>query len=135
MPTMTREPWARLMIFMTPMMRVMPMAIRAYMPPSNRPQITVCPNKAMTLFYPRAGSRGVVLPPTQPRSFHLGTGNTYLAEATFSGQTTSSFPFSHCTTYVVGRDWLVKPSQSSNLMGPMMGSGWSPSGPYGCFPA
>src|SRR5512143_3158909 len=42
MATIMSSPWARLMIFITPMMMVMPMPSRAYRPPRSTPDISVC---------------------------------------------------------------------------------------------
>src|SRR5512147_1247822 len=41
MATIMSSPWARLMIFITPMMMVMPMPMRAYSPPSKKPDMSV----------------------------------------------------------------------------------------------
>lgn len=39
---MSMPPWARLTTFITPKMRFIPEATRAYTPPTRSPRITVC---------------------------------------------------------------------------------------------
>src|SRR5947209_15492977 len=40
MPSMTNDPWAKLMIFITPKITVRPSAVSAYTPPSSVPETT-----------------------------------------------------------------------------------------------